>query len=60
MTGREAIDTIRFRLPRAMAEDDLDRGACVGLAIRRAFPLPDTGSFADLLSALDEGCAKPV
>jgi hypothetical protein len=34
--------------------DDLDRKQCVMLAVRSAFPLPDTGTFTDLLSAIDE------
>jgi hypothetical protein len=32
---------------------DLDRKQCVLLAVRSAFPLPDTGTFTDLLSAID-------
>jgi len=34
--------------------DDLDKKQCVLLAVRSAFPLPDTGTFTDLLSAIDE------
>ena len=34
--------------------DDLDKEQCVLLAVRSAFPLPDTGTFTDLLSAIDD------
>jgi hypothetical protein len=34
--------------------DDLNKEQCVLLAVRSAFPLPDTGAFTDLLSAIDE------
>ena len=34
--------------------DDLDKEQCILLAVRSAFPLPDTGTFTDLLSAIDE------
>ena len=37
----------------AASRPDLDRNACLGLAMKRAFPLPSTGSFSDLLSAID-------
>jgi hypothetical protein len=34
--------------------DDLSKEQCVLLAVSSAFPLPDTGTFTDLLSAIDE------
>jgi hypothetical protein len=34
--------------------NDLNREQCVLLAVRSAFPLPGTGTFTDLLSAIDE------
>ena len=34
--------------------DDLNKKQCVFLAVRSAFPLPDTGTFTDLLSAIDD------
>lgn len=34
--------------------DNLDKEQCVLLAVRSAFALPDTGTFTDLLSAIDE------
>lgn len=37
----------------AVDGDDLTRAQSVGTAIRRAFPLPDSGAFSDLLAALD-------
>ena len=39
-------------LPSGSAED-LGRSDCMRLAIKRAFPLPSTGAFTDLLAALD-------
>jgi hypothetical protein len=33
--------------------DDFTQAESVGAAIRRAFPLPESGAFADLLAALD-------
>jgi hypothetical protein len=38
--------------------DDLDKRQCVSLAVRLAFPLPGTGAFTDLLSAIDEAEGK--
>ena len=34
--------------------DDLNKKQCVLLAVLSAFPLPDTGTFTDLLSAIDD------
>jgi hypothetical protein len=34
--------------------DDLSRAESVATAIRRAFPLPESGAFADLLAALED------
>lgn len=33
--------------------DDLRPRDCIALAIRSAFPLPESGAFADLLAAID-------
>ena len=41
-----------FMLPSAPAED-ISRHECVRRAIERAFPLPSTGAFTDLLAAID-------
>jgi hypothetical protein len=35
------------------AQHDLGRTDCIRLSIQRAFPLPSTGAFTDLLAALD-------
>jgi hypothetical protein len=35
-------------------DDDLSRAESVATAIRRAFPLPESGAFADLLAVLEE------
>lgn len=32
---------------------DLTRAECVAAAIRKAFPLPPSGAFKDLLAAID-------
>jgi hypothetical protein len=37
-----------------VATDDLSRAESVAVAIRRAFPLPQSGAFADLLAALED------
>jgi hypothetical protein len=36
------------------ARDDLSRAESVATAIHRAFPLPESGAFADLLAALED------
>lgn len=36
---------------------DLDRSDCLRLSMKRAFPLPSTGAFTDLLAAMDSGTA---
>ena len=43
-----------FMLPGAPPED-MTRHDCVRRAIERAFPLPSTGAFTDLLAAIDAG-----
>ena len=55
MIGDDRIVGAEFMLPRAA--EDLARGDCMRLAIQRAFPLPATGAFADLLAAIDAGAA---
>ena len=40
-----------FMLPGA--PEDMSRHECVRRAIERAFPLPSTGAFTDLLAAID-------
>ena len=37
--------------------EDMARDECMRLAIQRAFPLPSTGAFTDLLAAIDSGPA---
>ena len=34
--------------------EDIAKESCLQLAVRSAFPLPDSGSFKDLLAAIDE------
>ena len=34
--------------------DDLTREECIAGAIRKAFPLPASGAFTDLLAAIDD------
>ena len=48
---RKALRDLSTRLD--VDSDDLTRVQSVGTAIRRAFPLPDSGAFSDLLAALD-------
>ena len=60
MIGNATLEKMAFRLPESVETADLDRQSCVRLAIGRAFPLPDTGSLADLLAAIDEGRAEPA
>jgi hypothetical protein len=43
---------LEFLLPSG-APGDLGRDDCMRLTIERAFPLPSTGAFADLLAAID-------
>lgn len=52
MTLADDIERLAFRLPDT-SKRDLDRMDCVRIAVRRAFPLPKTGSFSDLLDAID-------
>ena len=56
MTGQDQADTTKFMLPGTRTRD-LTRTECVRLAMRRAFPLPASGAFSDLLAALDAGPA---
>ena len=37
---------------------DLRRSDCLAIAIQTAFPLPKTGTFSDLLLAIDEAELK--
>lgn len=39
---------------RVLMKNDLSRDECFALAIKQAFPLPTSGAFADLLSAISE------
>lgn len=34
-------------------KNDFTPGDCIAIAIRSAFPLPDSGAFTDLLAAID-------
>jgi hypothetical protein len=52
--SRQAGKDGRGAASRDDRSNDLDRKQCVFLAMRAAFPLPDTGTFTDLLSAIDE------
>jgi uncharacterized membrane protein len=45
--------TARRARGEAACRPNLDRKAYLGLAIEPAFPLPSTGAFSDLLSAID-------
>lgn len=55
MSGTADLDRLKFRLPASVKTPDLDPTKCMRLAIARAFPLPDSGNFKDLLAAIDEG-----
>ena len=46
-----------FRRPKDRL-DDLRRSDCLAIAIQTAFPLPRTGTFSDLLLAIDEAELK--
>jgi hypothetical protein len=56
VTGREQTDAIEFTLSGTKTRD-LTRTKCVRLAMLRAFPLPASGAFTDLLAAID---ARPT
>ena len=43
----------------AKGQQDLGRGDCLRLAMQRAFPLPRTGAFTDLLTEID-ACSGTV
>ena len=47
-----------FMLANVPAED-ISRQDCVRRAIERAFPLPLTGAFTDLLAVIDAGAGCP-
>ena len=53
MENRLALELIA-RKPATGSPRDLKRDECLRIAIRTAFPLPKTGAFEDLLSALDD------
>ena len=52
MTQFRQNDSERFLLP-AKGQQDLGPGDCLRLAMQRAFPLPRTGAFTDLLAEID-------
>ena len=55
MSETADLDGLKFRLPASAKTPDLDPMKCMQMAIARAFPLPDSGNFKDLLAAIDEG-----
>ena len=57
MTGSRHNDSERFLLP-AKGQQDLGRGDCLRLTMQRAFPLPRTGAFTDLLAEIDACCGS--
>lgn len=58
MTGGTQPDSVKAktgsRSPAEAGGSDLTRAESVAIAIRRAFPLPQSGAFADLLAALED------
>ena len=54
MSNSNRVLDAELMLP-SCAAVDLDRHDCMRLAIRRAFPLPSTGAFTDVLAAIDAG-----
>ena len=58
MIGPQKNADERFLLP-AKGQQDLGRGDCLRLAMQRAFPLPRTGAFTDLLAEID-ACSGTV
>ena len=58
MIGATPIAGDELMVPSGAAED-MSRHDCMRHAIQRAFPLPSTGAFADVLAALDAGPANP-
>lgn len=56
MSGSRRGSGAGFMLPGGAAED-LGRHDCIRLAIQRAFPLPSSGAFTDVLAAIDAGSA---
>ena len=52
MSNRRRVRDADFMLPSGAAED-LGRQDCLSLVIQSAFPLPSTGAFSDLVSAID-------
>lgn len=51
MSNSNRVLDAELMLP-SCAAVDLDRHDCMRLAIRRAFPLPSTGAFTDVLAAI--------
>lgn len=58
MTRSSRHESERFLLP-ADRRRDLGRGDCLRLAVQRAFPLPRTGAFTDLLAEIDACSTTP-
>ena len=56
MSGKSATAAVELLLPSGAAKD-LRRSDCMRLVIERAFPLPATGAFTDLLAAIDSPLA---
>jgi hypothetical protein len=58
VTGGTQLESVKARTgSRSAAEtgsSDLTRAESVAIAIRRAFPFPQSGAFADLLAALED------
>jgi len=56
MTGaRVRVARTVTHAPRSAPDDaDLTRAECTAAAIRKAFPLPPSGAFKDLLAAIDD------
>ena len=58
MIEREVGPKGRHRAPRSSKEMagycDLTRCECVAAVLRKAFPLPTSGAFTDLLAAIDD------
>jgi hypothetical protein len=56
VTGGTQPDSARTgsRSAAETGSSDLTRAESVAIAIRRAFPFPQSGAFADLLAALED------
>jgi hypothetical protein len=58
--SREIGSRTLSRAPHRLDEDeDLTSAECVAEAIRKAFPLPPSGAFTDLLAAIDGPRSSP-